>query len=78
MYKPDTVNLLTDNHNVQNECRTNINESISLLKIKPSKALFAKVDTMLTHIQIKMQLGGMPLVNTLPTKLLFRSWKMRF
>jgi len=65
MYKPDTVNLYIDYHNVQNECKTNINESISLFKIKPTKALFAKVDTMLTHIQIKMQLGGMPLFNTL-------------
>jgi len=48
MYKPDTVTLFTDYHNVQNKCTTSINESISLFKIKPSKALFVKVDTMLT------------------------------
>jgi len=37
-----------------------------------------KVDTMLTHIQIKMQLGWMPPFNKLPTKLYikFCSWKL--
>ena len=49
MYKPDTVTLFKHYHNVQNKCTTSINESISLFKIKPSKALFVKVDTMLTH-----------------------------
>ena len=78
MYKPDTVTLFTDYNNVQNKCATNINERISLFKIKPSKALFVKVDTMLIHIQIKMQLGWMPPFNKLPTKLYICSWKMPF
>ena len=78
MYKPDTVTRFTDYYNVQNKCTTSINESISLFKIKLSKALFMKVYTMLTHIQIKMQLGWMPPFNKLPTKLYICSWKMTF
>jgi len=78
MYKPDTVTLFTDYHSVQNKYTTSINESILLFKIKPSKTLFVKVDTMLTHNQIKMQLGWMPLFNKLPTKLYICSWKMPF
>jgi len=69
MYKPDTDTLFTDYHNVQKKCTASINESISLFKIKPSNDLFVKVDTILTHIQIKMQLGWMPPFNKLPTKL---------
>ena len=71
IYKPDTVTLFTDHDNVQNKCTTSINKSIPLFKIKPSKALFVKVDTMLTHFQIKMRLGRMPPFNKLPTKLFY-------
>jgi len=58
MYKPDTVTLFTDYHmfkiNVHQAFMKAFHFSKSSLYLK---ALLVKVDTMLTHIQIKMQLG---------------------